>query len=564
MFNSTAEKTVAKLILIGAPIATLFIVTDTVTDPVNAPKLLISGALGFSLFFIFLTFNLKENVREFRLFTVTLLVFLLSAVNSMLRSDSPISQQLYGAYGRNTGFVAYLVLCFIAIGCLNLRDTKSFKSIIHALQFVGLINVLYCAWVLVFGDFIKWSNPYGNILGLFGNPDFISAFLGIFIASLAAYSFTPGLSNTYRISALFVGLLAFYEVHRSHAIQGIAVTAVGLGVVFFYVLRDKFKSQLISFSYLGLFMILGITAVLGALQKGPFDFIYKRSVSLRGVYWNTAINMAKEKPFSGVGLDSYGNWYRQARPLKALTDPGVNTTSNAAHNVPLDFLANGGWPLFISYIATVVFGAIAILKITSRRKKYDGIFVTLAASWICYEIQSVISINQIGLAIWGWLLTGALVAYEYSTRSAASKDSEVKSKTFKVAKLQNATVFSPQLIAGLGVVIGLLIACPPMAADSKWRAAMESKDSNRAIQALNPGYLSPSDSTRYAQAVQIFANSNLLDQARQIALAAVNYNKNDYQSWRNLYFLNNSTAEEKAQALENLKRLDPLNPDVTK
>ncbi|CAN2171381.1 RfaL Lipid A core - O-antigen ligase and related enzymes [Candidatus Nanopelagicaceae bacterium] len=563
MFNAVAEKTVARLLMVGAPLITLFIVTDTVTDPVNAPKLLLAGALGFALISIFLFFNLKENLRNFLPLIGALVLFMISAINSVLGSNSPITQQIYGAYGRNTGLVAYLALSFISLGTLNLRDQKSFKFVIFGLQFAGLLNVMYCSWVLVFGDFIKWSNPYGNILGTFGNPNFISAFLGIFISSLAAFSFNPGVSNKYRFSALIVGVIAFYQVYRSHAVQGIAVTAAGLGIVGFYVLRSKFKSQFVSLSYSGMFVILGVTAVLGALQKGPFDFIYKRTVSLRGIYWNTAINMSQERPFSGVGLDSYGDWYRQARPLKALTDPGVNTTSNAAHNVPLDLLANGGWPLFLTYLATIGFGLLAILKITFRQKSYDGVFVTLAVSWLCYQLQSVISINQIGLAVWGWMLTGALVAYEYSTRTDKTVSESPRSKSSRRTNSQTSEIISPQLVAGIGLAVGIFIACPPMSADTKWRGAMESQDANQAIAALKPGYFSPSDSQRYAQALQIFAGSNLMDQAHNIALAAVEFNPDNYQSWRNLYFLSNATAEEKARALKNLKRLDPLNPDVT-
>jgi hypothetical protein len=80
--------------------------------------------------------------------------------------------------------------------------------------------------------------------------------------------------------------------------------------------------------------------------------------------------------------------------------------------------------------------------------------------------------------------------------------------------------------------------------------------------ALEPGYLNPSDSQRYAQAVQLFASSNLMDQAHQIALKATEYNPDYMDSWRLLYYLSNSTKLEKKEALKNMKRLDPLNPDV--
>jgi O-antigen ligase len=565
MFNKTAEKTTALLILVGAPFTTLFLITDTVTDPVNATKLFIAGGVGFALIFLFLSFNLPLNFKAFKPLVIAVVLFIVSALNSVIQSQSPSTQNLYGAFGRNTGFVAYLVLCFIALGALNLREGQNFKKIIWGLQFAGVINVLYCAWVLAFGDFLSWSNVYGNILGLFGNPDFISAFLGIFISSLVAYSFTKDQSWKYRIGAAVVGLIAFYEVHRSHAIQGTAVTIAGLGIVGFYLVRSKFESKWISSGYLILSFVFGVLAVLGTLQKGPFSFVYKRSVSLRGSYWKTGIKMGSDHPFSGVGMDAYGDWYRRARPPIALVDtPGINTTSNASHNVVLDFFAYGGWPLLLSYLAILVIGGIAIVKLTLRNKKYDGIFVTMATAWACYQLQSIISINQIGLAIWGWLLTGTLVAYEFATRTSTARAPANSNSRGLSTKKASAGVISPQLVAGLGIVVGLIVACPPLSADTKWRSALDSKDANKVMEALKPSYLSPSDSQRSAQATQLFANSNLLPQAHQVALDAVAFNPDSYDNWRNLYFLSNSTAEEKANAVENLKRLDPLNPDVTK
>jgi hypothetical protein len=200
------------------------------------------------------------------------------------------------------------------------------------------------------------------------------------------------------------------------------------------------------------------------------------------------------------------------------------------------------------------------MKVTLRNRSYDAIFVALAGAWICYNVQAFISINQIGLAIWGWLLTGALVAYEYATRPGieASESAEIK----RSRKSANTGIISPQLVAGIGIVVGLIVAVPPLAADMKWRTALDSKDANKVMAALVPTYLSPSDSARFAQAAQLFASSNLLDQAHEIALKGIEFNPNYFDAWRILYSLGNATPEEKARALANMKRLDPLNPDV--
>jgi hypothetical protein len=401
-------------------------------------------------------------------------------------------------------------------------------------------------------------------LGLFGNPDFISAFLGIFITSLLAMAVSKSTSWRYRGFAVAFGILAFYEVVKSHAIQGIVVTAGGVAIVGFFAVHSYLKNQLLTIGYSVVAVGVGILGILGAFQKGPLSFVYKTSVSLRGSYWGAGITMGMDHPLTGVGMDAYGDWYRRARSLHAATVlPGPSTISNAAHNVIVDFFAFGGFPLLLSYMGMLIVVAISAVKFIRRTKNFDPIFVAMFAAWACYQVQSVISINQIGLALWGWLLSGALVSYEYATRAGDTESPVVLTNPGKNISKKSAGVISPQLIAGLGVVVGLLIAVPPLSADTKWRSALASQDANKVLAALEPSYLNPNDSQRLAQAVQIFGTSNLLSQAHEVALKGVKFNPNYFDAWKILYFLQNSTPAEKAEALQNMKRLDPLNPDVT-
>ncbi len=563
MLNRAAEKTASSLILVGAPFVTVFLVTQTVTDPVNATKLAAAGGLGFGLLALTLSFNLRTLLANEKLFLTLAFGFIVAGLNAVVNSSSPLSQNIYGSFGRNTAFIAYFVLLTISVTALTLREVSSFKRITFGLQIAGLINVVYCAWVLLFGDFLSWNNPYGNILGLFGNPNFISAFLGIFITTILAGVVAPEVSWKYRIGGIFVAVVAFYEVVDSNAIQGIVVTAGGMAIVGFFAVRAYLKSAVVTTGYALTVLGVGVLAVLGALQKGPLTYIYKTSVSLRGAYWNAGIAMGMDHPLTGVGMDSYGDWYRRARSEHAATVlPGPKTITNAAHNVVIDFFAYGGFPLLIAYLGMLILAAIASFKVIRRMQGYDAIFVAMFGAWACYQVQSLISINQVGLALWGWILTGALIAYERATKEQTAEIQATNRKSTTSNNKQSVSVFSPQLVAGLGVVVGLLIAVPPLSADSKWRSALDSKDANKVMAALEPGYLNPSDSQRYAQAVQLFASSNLMDQAREIALKATKYNPDYFDSWKVLYYLSNTTDDEKALALKNMKRLDPRNPDV--
>jgi hypothetical protein len=362
------------------------------------------------------------------------------------------------------------------------------------------------------------------------------------------------------IASGLIFLVALYEIIDSKAIQGRVVVLAGLAIVGFYLIRSTFKSLIPQLMYVALVGVAGTFALLGALQKGPLTaYIYKTSVSLRGEYWQAGWNMALEKPLTGVGFDAYGDWYRKVRDAQALILPGPDTVTNAAHNVPFDVLASGGWPLFIPYVFILLLALIAIVKVTLREREYNPVFVAMTVAWVGYQLQSIISINQIGLAIWGWLFSGALIAYEVSTRTVDA--SETQERIRKVPKPRTAEQhFSPTLLAGVGVVIGGLIACPPYTADNKWRNALSSSSIEQIEAALVPGYLNPANSNKYANAVGLFEQNKFPDQAYKYAKIAVEFNANDFDSWKILYSISKSSPQEKANALTNMKRLDPLNP----
>ena len=566
MINQMAERSIARVLGIGSGFVAILVITGTVTDPVNVTKLFALGGVAVAALAVLLAFGLQELWASSKALIIFVGLFLIFGLNAIINSEAPLTQNLYGAYGRNTAFIAYLLLLSVILSAAVLRRETSFKYLIWGLFGAGFINVLYCGWVIAFGDFIPWSNPYGNILGTFGNPNFIGAFLGLFAASMVAYSLKQGTSVVVRSGVAVIFLITVYEIVDSSAIQGRVVVAAGLGIVGFYLVRSKFEALIAQITYVIFVAIAGTFALLGALQIGPLTkFIYKTSVSLRGEYWQAGWNMGSEHPFTGVGFDTYGDWYRRARDTQALILPGPNVTTNAAHNVPFDVFAFGGWPLFASYLAILALSVIAIIKVTLRNRKYDAIFVTLTTAWACYQLQSIISINQIGLAVWGWLFGGALIAYEIATRPKVDESQSVqgKGKSARVVKKkQGETVVTSTLIAGVGAVIGLLIAVPPYSADAKWRTALGSQDVAKVEAALVPGYLNPANSYKYANAVQLLEGSKLYDLALKYAQIGVEFNPDNFDSWKVLYLISKSSPEEKALALENMKRLDPKNPNV--
>ena len=564
MQTMIVEKFHSKLLAFTGALVSLILISGSVTDPVNTPKAVALGILSCAGIATVAASKLRTSLSMHKALLYLAMTFIIFMTVSSVFSKAPLTQILYGSYGRNTGFLTYFFLVLAMLGAICLNSLKSLRTVVNGLIVTGVINLIYGLWVIFFGDFIGWENPYKSILGTFGNPNFIGAFLGIIFSVLVAIVFDLNSSVRFRITAMLFLPICAYEILDTNAIQGRVVAALGTAIAVFFFLRSKF-SNLVLAGYTVFVAACGGFALAGALQVGPLaKYIYKTSVSLRGQYWLAGWNTGESHPFFGVGMDSFGDWYRRMRDVHALELPGVNTVVNAAHNVPLDIFAFGGWPLFISYIAIMCFGWISVVRVMRRERKFELTFVILVATWAGYQLQSIISINQIGLAIWGWILTGALVAYERVTREAqVSTISE--SKANNKIKGRSSSSLPPQIpiIATIGGIVGLIIALPPLSADVKWRSAMLARTLPALEETMNASYFNPQNSSMYQINIQTLEQSNLFDLSHKYALEAVKWNPEVFDLWKVLYLIRNSTAEEKALALENMKRLDPLNPDVT-
>jgi len=559
MLNKENESLLSKVLLVGPALVTLLVFTTGVTDPVNVNKFLALGIVSCSAIAILSLKTYRVIWTQHKFLVLALLAFLIASINSLVQSDSPIQQQLYGVYGRNNGFFLYLFLLLIFVATLSIGKISTTRNVILSLMIAGSVNIIYCGWVLAFGDFIGWTNPYGNVLGTLGNPNFIGAFLGMFSSVLV----TLAIANLRNIKFLLLTAVTLavtiFEIVKTNAIQGRVLLVLGLIINGFFFIRSRYRNPAPVLIFSTISAVGGVFGLLGALQIGPLaKFIYKESVSLRGEYWNAGLNMAKTHLFSGVGFDSYGDWYRLSRRASALVRPGPETVSNTAHNVVIDLFAFGGLPLLISYLAIMGIVILSIIRFALRHREFDYLFVSLVGAWLCFQLQSLISINQVGLALWGWVLGASIISYERLNRKDFSSE-EVKSKS---AKAVSSEVFSPNLRAGIAIVISTLIAVPPFAADAKWRAAQVSRDAAKIEAALAPSYFNPPTTYKYIQIVGAFEQSNLTELAHNYAVEAVKFNPHSFDSWRLFTLIRGATPTERQIALRKMKELDPRNSNI--
>ena len=316
------------------------------------------------------------------------------------------------------------------------------------------------------------------------------------------------------------------------------------------------KYLILGYLVLGLGGTGGLLVLAGIFNKGPMaEVIYKSSLQVRSFYWEAALNMMQDQPLFGVGMDGFGDWYRRSR-TQEIADFNAGITADTAHNIPLDIGSGGGIPLLLIYLALVGLALISIIKILKRTTSFDLVFTSVAAAWFAYQAQSLISINQIGIGVWGWSLTGLLIGYELQTRVPdGSVQVKAKSKASKKEQISALAVVTSFIFGGLG----LAAAIPPYSAAGKFYKALQSGDA----EIIQPAaYLQPNDRSRYLYVAQILKENNLDDRAIKVLSDASRIYPDSFDLWQMWSTVPTATPDQIARAKSEMRRLYPYNKDI--
>ena len=536
----------SRILICALVITTLGVTPFYSYDPINifrATAVLVFGLISISILLInFKGFLSKENQTVLILSICFLLWVILASINS----NMGISEILFGVTGRNTGVLTYLSLLFLMLFAVFTKNNTSIPNLILALLFCGLISNLY-GLIQSFGlDPIEWINPYSPVFGFFGNPNFQASFMGISATAALAYCLQKSKWNLWRITWLAYIPLSLYVVYASKSQQGYLVFAAGASVVIYIWIKSFDKLSKLKPIYLFICFI-GITAVLlDILQKSPWQpVLYKPSITFRGDFWRTGWNITLDNPIFGVGLDGYRDSYRLYRDqIAAERNPSAMVDS--AHNVFLDISSGGGFPLLLIYCGLILLVLISIIRVIRREKEFNYSFAGIAGAWVAYLAQSVISINQIGLAIWGWILSGVIIGYEIKTRK------ELPSVTVSNKSLE-------PVVISLGLIIGLVVLLPLILTDGQFRSTVKAGDVIKIEQNLERW---PQSVIRMNVATQIFIDGGFANRALTISQKAVKLNPINFEAWEKIYLNPDSDENAKAQALSKMRELDPFNPSI--
>jgi O-antigen ligase len=554
MLAKIIEKRVSQVLLWVAPAVTLVVSPFVNFDPISVPKMMVLATVSFATFGICLFSRFKEIVYISKAFSILTLLFVISMLIPIFASGANLGQQFWGTFGRNTGFLTYFSLALLAWIASNATSEVFGEKVVKSLLVTAILVTIYCIIQIAGYDPIQWSLM--DTFATLGNINFLSAFLGL--SSITALVILIGSKNSpmWRVCGAILLLSGLPIIWSTGSIQGLMMFVLGAYIVFFLFIRSIVKSRMFGWIYISLGIAGGYFGLRGLRNDGPLaSFLYQPSVTFREDYMHAAWEMLLLKPLTGVGLDSYGDWYRQVRGQISTVRTDPERVSNSAHNIFLDLASGGGVLVVLLYLSIYIFCFYQCFRYIKNSREFDPTFVALFASWCGYILQALISINQVGLGVWGALLLGALARH---TRSDKSKPIGEEIKKAKVVSNVKAAVLPAKvaLASYFVAALGLLAAFPPLKIDSDFRKASTPELSLLVAK-------STLASTFYKEiTLQRLIEKSQFDQAKLLATEIVQQRPRSFYAWRMLALLPNSSPSEIETARTKLKELDPFNPTI--
>ena len=402
------DKKALRWLLWGGALVTL-VMWLSLNDPFNAPK---SWFLSITSFWLFgwLIFNFKHFVKDKVLKQTSLIavIFFVTLFLAWIATDNKFVG-FFGQYGRKTGLLEYFGLLTFFIASAYLIRLNQTSKLERTVVFLGSVLGIYGFFQHYKIDFIKWHYLYNSVLGTLGNPDFAGAIMAILLVLNFGVAIEAKHEKWFRSVAGFNALLLAIVIVFSQARQGLL--AAGIGIAFIALVWIYQRNKRASLMLAGLSLFGGLAVIAGMLKVGPLTrLFYKDSVTFRGDYWRAAVRMFVHHPFFGVGIDRYGTNFRQYRDTTQVLRRGPSVVADAAHDVPLQLASTGG---ILVLLAFLLFTAFTLLRGVVALRNSEGAKQILVAvifgAWITYQAQSLISIDNLGIAIWGYILSGAVI-----------------------------------------------------------------------------------------------------------------------------------------------------------
>jgi hypothetical protein len=347
---------------------------------------------------------------------------------SALFSETSLIRALFGYPNRSNGLLTYLFLFLSIYVVAKMEIGEGFANKLRrTLLYLVIVFSVYAFVQLIDNDPVNWSNPYNRIIGTLGNPNFSGAFLGIF-SSIFAYFFVCTREKV-KFLYLVLSFLTIFLGISTESFQAIMIFAIGISLQTLIYVKNSFGTRAFTFA-LSTGLLIGIFAFLSFLGIGPLgEKLQQATLKLRIEYWRVGLETAHSYPLFGIGPDSYTQGWRLFRTPDFVRTYSEAVSVDSAHNVLINFMANFGIPAFIFLFVLYILVTVRAIRVLFIETSHVIAVRAIALLWILLLIQSLFSLEQIGLNVLQWSVGSLLLNPRFLQTSSEPKTLKVNARS---------------------------------------------------------------------------------------------------------------------------------------
>lgn len=403
------------------PLIILPIETDI--DKYYFPK--VAAMLIIVISFLIMKFTNKWRINYIIKGDITnkiLLLYLLSLIVSTFFAFNK-AYAVFGSPGRYEGIITiclYMILFLISRLYINV-DEKLFKIILISAAVVSGYGILQTFGIEPFprdADRINWVNAFSTI----GNPNFLGSYLVLMIPiSVYLFIVDKSLLGMVGYIILFYCLLG---TNTRGAWLGYIVAIITFTVIHFIYFRyskAEFRRYVILFIATLVILLLFNFKTGGALLNRFLTISLDAKELLtdgekadltgshRGFIWKRVIELIKQRPITGYGLENLGEMFVKYYSQDMIEFWGKVRYPDKAHNEYLHIAVTSGIPSLMIYLSFLT------IIITNGLKKLanNKLLLLLLSSVIGYMAAAFFNISIVSVAYIYWIFLGLIASYNY-------------------------------------------------------------------------------------------------------------------------------------------------------
>ena len=373
---------------------------------------------------VLMIISIKERKIKPNKYDTLFIIYGLIVTLSTLFTKYGIIDSILGNNGRGEGLLT--ICCYISTAVIFSKGFKYIKGLLKIAFFAAIIIAIYGIIQANVPLSVKLpfnvTSNYGTAEGTFGNRNFLSSYLCMFLPSLSYYYLKSGKKYTLIGIALLFAAFVYAKTLSGY----LTLTFLELVIILLYIVLSKNKKEAILKSIVLIVTLVAVVSVIILINGGDnyFKEITQMKTEIsniedknedtgtgRRAIWKRTLMVVKNNLWFGTGPDNLGVELRNNSEyhLQGSDDILSSYIVDKAHSEPLHILATTGIFSLIIYLVIISLIQFNLMKINIKNfknKHGDNTFNTIVTiSSLAYIIQAMVNISVVQVApiYWGFL-----------------------------------------------------------------------------------------------------------------------------------------------------------------